>query len=68
MAGWAEMWGFICIISLTGIKHLGNTLLRVSIGYLPIQKRLTVEEEAHPEWGQRHPTRQDPRLQNRGGS
>lgn len=47
MAGWAEMWGFICIISLTGIKHLGNTLLRVSIGYLPIQRRLTVEGEAY---------------------
>lgn len=68
MAGWAEMWGFICIINLTGIKHLGNTLLRMSIGYLPIQRRLTVEGEAHPEWGQCNPTRQDPRLQNWGGS
>ena len=68
MAGWAEMWGFVCIISLTGIKYLGNTLLRVSIGYLPIQRRLTVEEEAPPEWGQRHPTRQDPRMQNWRGS
>lgn len=64
MAAWAEMWGFICIVSLTGIKHLGNTLLRVSIACLPFQRRLTVEGEAHPERGQRHPIRQDPRLQN----
>lgn len=68
MAGWAEMWEFICIVSLTGIKYPGNTLSRVSIGYLSIQRRLTVEGEARPEWGQRHPTRQDPRLQNWGGS
>lgn len=49
MAGWAEMWEFIWIVSLTGIKDPGNTLSRVSIGYLSIQRRLTVEGEAHPE-------------------